>query len=179
MASNAGDLDEDEIVISGSRVRDGAGGNCGHRAVVRDDLLRAAAERLPRRGHAARDGLPAGDPDGQEQRLLRALSLASTPSRTGGHRPRSRHGRQRSKQPASVPATSPKRPPTLFDDLREEPEEPTPPAGEAVRTDGVDRAAASPRQAYKDQKELIRRHAPEDERRAPQPRRRWRPAAAS
>lgn len=54
---------------------------------------------------------------------------------------------------------SPKRPPTLFDNLRDEVDAPLP----VTKRPGawIDRLFSS--QVYKDQKEQIRRHAPEDE----------------
>ena len=57
------------------------------------------------------------------------------------------------------PMASPKRAPTLFDKLRDEPEEPKPP--KAKVGEWIDRLFSS--QVYKNQKEQIRRHAPEDE----------------
>jgi hypothetical protein len=64
----------------------------------------------------------------------------------------------RMEEPASVDVTSPKRHPTLFDNLREEPEEPTPKT--AKPRQWIEKLFAS--QVYKIQKEQIRRHAPED-----------------
>jgi hypothetical protein len=61
--------------------------------------------------------------------------------------------------PAPIPMASPRRAPTLFDNLPDEPEEPRPRAAKVAGW--VDRLLAS--QVYKDQKELIRRHAPDDE----------------
>ena len=65
---------------TGNRRRRGAGSGTGRAAtrsssLVGGGLLRPAAERLPRRGHAAGDGLPAGAPARQEQRLLGAVPL--------------------------------------------------------------------------------------------------------
>ena len=59
----------------------------------------------------------------------------------------------------AAPAVSPKRVPTLFDNLQDEPEEPK---AQTVRVaEWIERLLSSP--VYKAQKELIRRHAPEDE----------------
>jgi hypothetical protein len=54
---------------------------------------------------------------------------------------------------------SPRRAPSLFDKLRDEPEEPKPQKLNAAGW--IDRLFASP--VYKNQKEQIRRHAPEDD----------------
>jgi hypothetical protein len=64
-----------------------------------------------------------------------------------------------------VEVVVPKHPATLFDDIPEEPEEPVRPVQKAqpvpVPTKGwIKRLLSS--QAYKDQKQMIRRHAPED-----------------
>lgn len=56
-------------------------------------------------------------------------------------------------------ATPPKRNPTLFDQIRDAPESVTPTS--VGNADWIDRLFKS--QVYKDQKELIRRHAPEDD----------------
>src|SRR5271157_899086 len=64
----------------------------------------------------------------------------------------------RSETPALVEVTSPKRQPTLFDNLREEPVEPEPQT--TAPREWIGKLFAS--QVYKSQKELIRRHAPED-----------------
>jgi hypothetical protein len=58
-----------------------------------------------------------------------------------------------------VKVTAPRRHPTLFDNLREEPEEVKPQT--AAPREWVRKLLAS--QVYKSQKEQIRRHAPEDE----------------
>jgi hypothetical protein len=62
-------------------------------------------------------------------------------------------------EPRSVPVMSPRRAPSLFDNLRDEPEEPKPQKLKVA--EWIDRLFASP--VYKNQKEQIRRHAPEDE----------------
>ena len=67
------DLAEDEITLTGRRVKDGSGREFDHRALVGAGVLRTAAERLPRRGNPARDGVPARVVEGPQQRLLRAL----------------------------------------------------------------------------------------------------------
>jgi hypothetical protein len=64
----------------------------------------------------------------------------------------------RSEAPVNVEGTAPKRHPTLFDNLREEPEEVNPPT--APPSEWIRKLLAS--QVYKSQRDQIRRHAPDD-----------------
>lgn len=157
---NVGPLEEGELVVSGNRVRDGKDGN----AVIvpwEEDIY---YERQHNGYH--------GGATPQEM-LCPIVILRDRSSAYSGLFPCEYPKPEWwSSAPTaiamveSLPRTMlPKQPVTLFDDIPEELEEPARQvqAGQPVQTptkDWIKRLLAS--QAYKDQKEMIRRHAPED-----------------
>ena len=157
--TEGGDLAEDEIALAGGRVRDGAGGT----SVVVPWSERVHYGR-PQNGYH-------GGATPQEMVCPLVLLTDQSSAYSGLYpceHPRpdwwssapARAAVRAEERPSPAPApASPKRPPTLFDHLHDEPEEAETPRKKAG--EWVDRLFAS--QVYKDQKELVRRHAPEDE----------------
>jgi hypothetical protein len=148
---------DDEIALTGGRVRDGAGGT----SVVVPWSERVHYGR-PQNGYH-------GGATPQEM-VCPLVLLADRSSAYTGLFP-CEHPRPDWWSSAPVKAAvppegrsspappSPKRPPTLFDHLPDEPEEAKEPAMQAG--EWIGRLFACP--VYKAQKELVRRHAPEDE----------------
>jgi hypothetical protein len=150
------DLAEDEIILTGRRVKDGAGGNSitvpwservyygrqqnGYHGGVTPQEMVCPLVLLKDRS-SAYSGL-------FDCELPKPDWWSSAPVRAVG----------RSEAPVLIDVTSPNRRPTLFDNLREEPEETKPQT--AAKREWIGRLLASP--IYKSQKDLIRRHAPED-----------------
>ncbi len=150
------DLADDEILVTGRRVRDGAGGNTitvpwservsygrqqnGYHGGATPQEIVCPLVLLKDRS-SAYSGLfdcEHPKPDWWSPAPIRTIVRIETP--------------------ALVEVTSPKRHPTLFDNLREEPVEPEPQT--TAPREWIAKLFAS--QVYKSQKELIRRHAPED-----------------
>lgn len=147
---------DDEITLTGSRVEDGAG---GHAVTV------PWSERVyygrPQNGYHG---------GATPQEMICPLVLLIDPSSAHVGLCASEHPRPDWWSPAPVKAAAvvpelvhaavrtPKGPPTLFDKLRDEPEN----TGPAPRKPGVwiGRLLASP--VYATQKDLVRRHAPDD-----------------
>ncbi len=157
---NAGPLEEGELVVSGTRVRDGREGN----AVIVPWTEAIYYERQHNGYH--------GGATPQEM-VCPLVILTDKSSAYSGlfpcEYPKPEWWASAPTATALVEVLSmpvlPKRRTTLFDDMPEEPEEPARPV-EAVKPaslptkDWIKRLLAS--QAYKDQKAMIRRHAPED-----------------
>ncbi|MDB5350150.1 MAG: PglZ protein [Planctomycetota bacterium] len=152
-----GALAEDEILLAGNRVRDGLG---GHSVVV------PWSERV-------RYGRPQNGYHGgatPQEMLCPLVILADQSSAYSGlfpceyPRPDWWSSAPTKSAPIAEEATiarpsPPKRPPTLFDNIRDDAD--VPKAGAAKGDGWLNRLFSS--QVYKDQKGLIRRHAPEDE----------------
>jgi hypothetical protein len=153
---NGRDLAEDEILITGCRVRNGQGGT---------SVIVPWSERVhygrPQNGYH-------GGATPQEM-VCPLVLLTDQSSAYSGLYP-CEHPNPEWWSPAPVRAVvpiepppsvrvqSPKRPPSLFDNIRDEVEVP---ASRTKVGDWVERLFSS--QVYKEQKELIRRHAPDDE----------------
>ncbi len=150
------DLAEDEMIITGRRVKDGAGGNAitvpwservyygrqqnGYHGGVTPQEMICPLVLLKDRS-SAYSGLfdcEHSKPDWWSSAPVRTVVT--------------------SEAPPLVEVTAPRRHPTLFDNLRDEPEEAKPPT--TPSTDWIRKLLAS--QVYKSQKEQVRRHAPED-----------------
>ncbi len=152
----AGNLSEDEITLTGKRVKDGAGGssitapwservfygrqqNGYHGGATPQEMVCPIV--LLKDRSSAYSGLfdcEHPKPDWWSSAPVRAVVAIETP--------------------APVEVAAPKRAPTLFDNLRDEPAEPEPRV--AARREWIGRLFAS--QVYKSQRELIRRHAPDE-----------------
>jgi hypothetical protein len=150
------DLADDEISISGRRVRDGAGGNI---------ITVPWSERVfyGRQQNGYHGGAT------PQEMICPLVLLKDRSSAYSGlfdceypkpdwWSPAPIRTVVSSEAPALVETTSPKRRPTLFDNLREEPEEAKSPT--AAPRVWITKLLAS--QVYKSQKEQVRRHAPED-----------------
>jgi hypothetical protein len=150
------DLADDEITLTGRRVKDGAGGN---------SITVPWSERVfyGRQQNGYHGGAT-------PQEMVCPLVLLKDRSSAYSGLFDCEHPKPdwwspapirtvvRSETTALVEVTSPKRHPTLFDNLREEPDEPEP--QRTAPREWIAKLFAS--QVYKSQKELIRRHAPED-----------------
>jgi hypothetical protein len=153
---NAGALDDGELAISGSRVRDGKDGN----EVIVPWTEAIYYERQHNGYH--------GGATPQEMICPLVILTDKSSNYSGLERceyPKPEWWTSAPTATATVEVVVPKHPATLFDDIPEEPEEPVRPVQKAqpvpVPTKGwIKRLLSS--QAYKDQKQMIRRHAPED-----------------
>ena len=169
------DLAEDEIVLTGRRVQDGAGGN----AIIVPWSERVYYGRQQNGYHGG----------ATPQEMVCPLVLLTDRSSAYSGLFHCEHPKPdwwssapvrtvvTSEAPPSSMSTSPKRHPTLFDHLPDEPEAAE--ASDAGRTALTGSGGSSHHRSYKGQKELVRRHAPEDEHRAARPWPCWRRAAAS
>ena len=149
-------LADDEILLSGGRVRDGLGGSSvvvpwservhygrpqnGYHGGATPQEMVCPLVLLTDQSSAYSGLYPCEHPDPE---WWSAAPVKAAPV----------------EEPPPARARSPKRPPTLFDHIRDEADVPVPRKAEAG--EWVARLFSS--QVYKDQKELIRRHAPEDE----------------